>query len=239
MDNTGHNYFDAFHQTPHGELKNTYYNPFIVKHRRRTSKTQLKVLEETFKTTVRPDANLRRALGEQLGMTSRAVQIWFQNRRAKVKKMCHEAMNGRQENVNTRQDFYPRRNSVSGDWGEYGVEMKPIYEDPYYDPTLMKRDYDIQPNNNNVFAMPPELQYDVNQKFVSNFPTLYEHHPRSYTMPSPSFRGYENDDYDIPMKYMSNLNDNVNDQYNSDIEYEKMNERRFNPRNYNANDYYN
>lgn len=79
-------YFDSFHQTPQGELKNTFYNPFVVKHRRRTSKMQLRVLEKTFETNVRPDASLRKILAEQLGMTPRSVQVWFQNRRAKIKK---------------------------------------------------------------------------------------------------------------------------------------------------------
>lgn len=79
-------YFESFHQTPHGEVKNTYYNPFAVKHRRRTSKMQLRVLEKTFETNIRPDAALRKILGEQLGMTPRSVQVWFQNRRAKIKK---------------------------------------------------------------------------------------------------------------------------------------------------------
>ncbi|EJW04114.1 hypothetical protein EDEG_01594 [Edhazardia aedis USNM 41457] len=82
-------YFESFQQTPEG-LKNTYYNPFMVKHRRRTSKMQLRVLEKTFETNVRPDANLRKILGEQLGMTPRSVQVWFQNRRAKIKKRKNE-----------------------------------------------------------------------------------------------------------------------------------------------------
>ncbi|KAM0673538.1 hypothetical protein GVAV_002913 [Gurleya vavrai] len=59
----------------------------MVKHRRRTSKMQLKVLEKTFETNVRPDAAMRKILGEQLGMTPRSVQVWFQNRRAKIKKI--------------------------------------------------------------------------------------------------------------------------------------------------------
>ncbi|KAG0418927.1 Homeobox protein HD-10 [Dictyocoela roeselum] len=81
------NYFDEFHQNKDGTVEQGFCNPFVVKHRRRTSKLQLKVLEKTFETTVKPDASLRKALGEQLGMTPRAVQVWFQNRRAKVKKM--------------------------------------------------------------------------------------------------------------------------------------------------------
>lgn len=86
MHNNRDAYFESFHQTPHGEVKNSYYNPFAVKHRRRTSKMQLRVLEKTFETNIRPDAALRKILGEQLGMTPRSVQVWFQNRRAKIKK---------------------------------------------------------------------------------------------------------------------------------------------------------
>ncbi|TNY17811.1 homeobox domain-containing protein, partial [Rhodotorula diobovata] len=56
------------------------------KHRRRTSPPQLRVLEYHFDRNPKPDVSLRRALSEQLDMTPREVQVWFQNRRAKVKK---------------------------------------------------------------------------------------------------------------------------------------------------------
>ncbi|KAI5164201.1 hypothetical protein NEAUS03_2447 [Nematocida ausubeli] len=78
-------YFDSFHKTPQGEFKNTYYNPFHVKPRKRTSKEQLELLEKTFETNIKPDATLRKALATKLRMTPRSVQVWFQNKRAKVK----------------------------------------------------------------------------------------------------------------------------------------------------------
>ncbi|KAE8272314.1 hypothetical protein A4X09_0g39 [Tilletia walkeri] len=62
-----------------------YLNPFEVKHRRRTTKTQFRVLEGTFKENPKPNAAVRKALAQQLDMPGRAVQIWFQNRRAKAK----------------------------------------------------------------------------------------------------------------------------------------------------------
>ncbi|PWY99862.1 Homeodomain-like protein, partial [Testicularia cyperi] len=62
-----------------------YLNPFEVKHRRRTTKTQFKLLESTFHETPKPSAALRKQLSVQLDMPQRAVQIWFQNRRAKAK----------------------------------------------------------------------------------------------------------------------------------------------------------
>ncbi|KAI9253368.1 hypothetical protein BDA99DRAFT_562958 [Phascolomyces articulosus] len=67
------------------EFKPAFYNPFEVKHRRRTSRAQFKVLEKTFHENPKPNAHKRRSLAQKLGMTPRGVQVWFQNRRAKAK----------------------------------------------------------------------------------------------------------------------------------------------------------
>ncbi|KLO09247.1 hypothetical protein SCHPADRAFT_575813 [Schizopora paradoxa] len=56
------------------------YNPSEVKHRKRTTRGQLKLLEETFKRETKPNAALRKTLAAQLEMTPRGVQVWFQNR---------------------------------------------------------------------------------------------------------------------------------------------------------------
>lgn len=60
-------------------------NPFQVNHRKRTSRHQLAILESFFARSTRPNSEQRRELAALLGMTPRGVQIWFQNRRAKVK----------------------------------------------------------------------------------------------------------------------------------------------------------
>ncbi|KAJ1769595.1 hypothetical protein LPJ74_003906 [Coemansia sp. RSA 1843] len=75
------------------ELKPNFYNPYHVKHRRRTSKDQLALLEGTFKTTPKPSSDLRKQLATALHMSAREVQIWFQNRRAKQKNMMLRAGN--------------------------------------------------------------------------------------------------------------------------------------------------
>ena len=62
-------------------------NPFEIKHRRRTTKTQFRVLESTFREIPKPNATLRKQISAQLDMPVRAVQIWFQNRRAKAKAL--------------------------------------------------------------------------------------------------------------------------------------------------------
>ncbi|KAI8148190.1 homeobox domain-containing protein, partial [Fennellomyces sp. T-0311] len=56
------------------------------KHRRRTSRTQFRILEAAFEDNPKPSAAKRQSLAEELSMTPRGVQIWFQNRRAKAKQ---------------------------------------------------------------------------------------------------------------------------------------------------------
>lgn len=77
--------FETFHQSPHGDFKPTFYNPFEIKHRRRTTKAQYRVLEEAYQENNKPSASARKQIATRLGMTARAVQVWFQNRRAKDK----------------------------------------------------------------------------------------------------------------------------------------------------------
>ncbi|CDW94878.1 hypothetical protein [Sporisorium scitamineum] len=69
-------------------------NPFEIKHRRRTTKTQFRVLESTFREVPKPNATLRKQISAQLDMPVRAVQIWFQNRRAKAKAMEKKKQTG-------------------------------------------------------------------------------------------------------------------------------------------------
>jgi hypothetical protein len=59
--------------------------PFDIKHRKRTSREQLQVLEKSFSENPRPTSEQRKELAMLLDMTPRGVQIWFQNRRAKLK----------------------------------------------------------------------------------------------------------------------------------------------------------
>ena len=55
------------------------------KKRTRTSTEQLRILQRAFATDPMPSSSARLALSKRLGMNPRAVQVWFQNRRAKEK----------------------------------------------------------------------------------------------------------------------------------------------------------
>jgi len=61
-------------------------DPLNKKKRQRTSPDQLAILEQIFQTDKMPNQQTRVQLADQLGMSSRRVQIWFQNKRAKVKR---------------------------------------------------------------------------------------------------------------------------------------------------------
>ena len=84
--------FERFHQSPNGDFKPMSYNPFEVKHRRRTSKAQFKVLERAFMQNCKPSSSTRRILAAELSMTTRAIQVWFQNRRAKLKNQVSSGL---------------------------------------------------------------------------------------------------------------------------------------------------
>lgn len=55
------------------------------KKRTRTTPEQLRILQKAFIADPMPNSLTRVALAKKLGMNARAVQVWFQNRRAKAK----------------------------------------------------------------------------------------------------------------------------------------------------------
>jgi hypothetical protein len=57
------------------------------KKRQRTSAAQLDILEKVYLKEKLPSSDLRKELAEKLKMTPRRVQVWFQNKRAKDKRM--------------------------------------------------------------------------------------------------------------------------------------------------------
>lgn len=62
------------------------------KKRTRVTPTQLSILEDTFSVSATPDSKMRKHLAQKLQMPERSIQIWFQNRRAKVKMLQRRAL---------------------------------------------------------------------------------------------------------------------------------------------------
>ncbi|KAI7863465.1 hypothetical protein BDF14DRAFT_1843392 [Spinellus fusiger] len=56
--------------------------------RMRATPYQLELLEKTFNINPSPNNRLRAQMTKELGMSERSIQVWFQNRRAKMKNMA-------------------------------------------------------------------------------------------------------------------------------------------------------
>jgi hypothetical protein len=65
------------------------------KKRLRTTPEQLRILNKEFLVEQMPNASARGVLAKKVGMTPRAVQVWFQNRRAKAKIEAKKVNPGR------------------------------------------------------------------------------------------------------------------------------------------------
>ncbi|XP_024377391.1 homeobox-leucine zipper protein HOX17 [Physcomitrium patens] len=57
----------------------------------RFTKAQLRVLEDTFQRLQRPNAHQKSTLAMELGVQTRQVEVWFQNRRARGKAKRNES----------------------------------------------------------------------------------------------------------------------------------------------------
>ena len=52
---------------------------------------QMEVLKEAYKTSPKPARHVREQLAQDTGLDMRVVQVWFQNRRAKEKRLKKDA----------------------------------------------------------------------------------------------------------------------------------------------------
>jgi len=75
---------NSFNGSDDGDGKKEDSHP---KKRQRTTPEQLEVLEKVYEQEKLPGSDLRKELAAKLKMTPRRVQVWFQNKRAKEKRI--------------------------------------------------------------------------------------------------------------------------------------------------------
>ncbi|KAI8364880.1 homeobox domain-containing protein [Choanephora cucurbitarum] len=77
--------------------------------RKRITPEQFCLLSELFQQTDTPSHELREKLAKKLNMTNREVQVWFQNRRAKVNRIRLQEQEEQQQQQHM-QHYYPYTN---------------------------------------------------------------------------------------------------------------------------------
>jgi len=138
-----------------------------VKRRRRLSPDETRILAEIFEQTQKPNAALRSRLAQQLDMSSRAVQIWFQNRRAKLKRDASEAQNGYLFERNRRLSLhlYDRDNNYYMPDGMDGVPRRASYSVGY---PQVNQNYQQMVNGQNQYnTTAPMNQYSQNNGYTA------------------------------------------------------------------------
>ena len=109
--------------------------------RRRMDTRQLHVLESVFEYTYFPSTELRQELAQQLGLTSRTIQIWFQNKRqnwrnkAKVDDFSAASQrHGQSNNIEY---------SVSSGYASFSDNLSPSIQQLVFS-TMAPRDIELQ-----------------------------------------------------------------------------------------------
>jgi len=112
-----------------------------IKTRRKTTSTEKQVLMKIFEeeNNLYPNKELREKLGQQLGMTARQVQVWFQNQRSKLAKRTKAGVTSQGEGEEPPKSDASTTDSPAAD---PQPEQQPTAEEPTADraapPTMMQ-----------------------------------------------------------------------------------------------------
>ncbi|KAI9493944.1 hypothetical protein BDB00DRAFT_928661 [Zychaea mexicana] len=163
--------------------KTSTTTPTPTKKRTRATAEQLAVLEDTFAVNVSPNSKLRKQLAERLQMSERSIQIWFQNRRAKVKHMQKRAQMQMQQ-ASIRAQLYHYHQQQYGAH-PYGSPHHQQHQHHQHGPPLMP----LQPHHHH-HQQQQQQQYYCPQPYPTTSPstrvplpraqsvdTIQQHHP--------------------------------------------------------------
>jgi hypothetical protein len=160
------------------------------KKRTRVTPSQLTVLEETFNVSATPDSKMRKQLAFKLQMPERSIQIWFQNRRAKVKML--------QRRVLLRQEQEAARARLC-------AEATSQHGYPYWHPQLQQQQqlqmqYRQQQQKLPIHRAWSTDMIGANNGFIPPPPppaSMFQQQQQSYDTPSISITGPNDLDEDI------------------------------------------
>ncbi|ORZ01156.1 hypothetical protein BCR43DRAFT_486467 [Syncephalastrum racemosum] len=122
-----HDLHHPYHRSP----PTSYQSPLKAK-RKRASPAQLSVLNHVFDQTYFPSTELRIELGKQLGMSPRAVQIWFQNKRQSLRTRERQQQEKRRYSTTSVYAHDVRRFSTGNGLPPISPPLSPPHSLPSY-----------------------------------------------------------------------------------------------------------
>ncbi|KAI9276898.1 hypothetical protein BDA99DRAFT_545074 [Phascolomyces articulosus] len=164
-----------------------------TKKRTRATAEQLTVLEDTFAVNVSPNSKLRKQLAERLQMSERSIQIWFQNRRAKVKHMQKRAQMQMQQ-ASIRAQLYHYHQQHYHHHPYHHPQQQPLmplqpHQQQYYRPAQQQQHQQQQ-----LTYPPSSVAAQITLPRAQSVDTLHPHHPSvqhalssTTTPPPPSY----------------------------------------------------
>ncbi|XP_063350226.1 LIM/homeobox protein Lhx1 isoform X2 [Pelmatolapia mariae] len=136
---------------------------------------QLETLKAAFAATPKPTRHIREQLAQETGLNMRVIQVWFQNRRSKERRMKQLSALGARRHAFFRS---PRRMRALGDRLEPG-ELIPNGPFSYYG----------GPTGNPLGGMDHPLPGHHPSTEVQRFSDIMSHHPGDSPSPEPGIPG--------------------------------------------------
>ncbi|CEP18102.1 hypothetical protein [Parasitella parasitica] len=172
----------GMHQTNNGIIVSS----LAKAKRKRILPHQYKRLMSTFDITDTPSSEIRSRLAEELDMTKREVQVWFQNRRAKMNRNRANSLSVASQQEQQQQQLPPRHHSLTLSSSSSLIDDAPRRRASEYSHPYSKH---MAPRN----SLSIEHNYNFNTHSTNN---ANQHH-RTSTMvlqapyrppPSPTFK---------------------------------------------------
>ncbi|ORZ01209.1 hypothetical protein BCR43DRAFT_512112 [Syncephalastrum racemosum] len=161
--------------------------------RTRATAEQLAVLEDTFAVNVSPNSKLRKQLAERLQMSERSIQIWFQNRRAKVKHMQKRAqMQMQQASIRAQLYHYHQQQQQHQQYGAPHMYGMPPHH-PHHQPPLVPLPPQQQPTSQSAPQDPYYRPYPLPHEQPARMPL-----PRAQSVDAAHSHACASDDRTAP-----------------------------------------